>query len=346
MKEDSESKPTTDRARRAGSSRVVNDLHRFGPEAAGEPLSVEASVDYCRRLAMAHYENFSVASWLLPRRIRKDFYAIYAYCRWSDDLADELDDPDRSRTLLDWWLHSLQGCFDGQPCTHPVFVALGPAIDRYRLSIEPFQDLISAFVDDQTIQRYDTDVGLRDYCRRSANPVGRILLRIANIDSDETLRLSDSICTGLQLANFCQDLRIDARRGRLYLPRERWEGAGLSASDLLSCSYTDRTAAVLQDWVAYARGHLVDGLPLVSHGPRWLARDVQLFVRGGLAILDNIRRHRYDVWGHSIEVSKGQQLALLARALVWPRSVSVPRASHAHPWNGQPMHGPTTRTSP
>ena len=194
------------------------DLALYGPEAKiPKPFRPAQGRKYCRRLARGHYENFTVVSWLLPRRLRQHFYNVYAYCRWADDLADEPGDPQKSLALLDWWEKELRDCYAGK-VRHPVFVALTETIRRFDIPIDPFVDLLVAFRQDQRIRCYDNLAQLTEYCRYSANPVGRLILYLGKCHSPERAQLSDSICTGLQLANFWQDVARDYEMGRVYLP--------------------------------------------------------------------------------------------------------------------------------
>ncbi|MEQ1824921.1 MAG: squalene synthase HpnC [Pirellula sp.] len=312
---------TTDPSHRAGQHAVILDLARFGPDTIFSPVPLAQARIYCKSLAKKHYENFSVASLMVPRLIRQDFYNIYAFCRWSDDLADELDSPQDSAQLLTWWHGELHRCFRGE-AEHPVFVALNDTRIRHQLRVEPFDDLIDAFVQDQTVFRYETNRELLDYCARSANPVGRILLRTGKVEPEQAIEFSDKICTGLQIANFCQDIRRDASIGRIYLPRERWGGCDLDENQILSGTASPGLIRALRDWVQYARGLILGGLPLAQYCPRWLARDVQLFARGGLTILRNIEMAGFDVWSRPIRVSKSQKLGLLLRAIIQPRSIN------------------------
>ena len=204
----------------------AESLREWGPEAVDRPtLSLADAEAWCRRLARAHYENFSLVSCLLPRGLRQHFFNVYAYCRWADDLADEISDRARSLELLGWWRDELAACYNGQS-RHPVFVALSQTIAECSIPAEPFADLISAFEQDQRVFAYDTFEQLRDYCCRSANPVGRLVLHVCGEFSDENAAWSDSICTGLQLANFWQDVARDYDMGRIYLPREDCERFG------------------------------------------------------------------------------------------------------------------------
>ncbi|WP_168164168.1 squalene synthase HpnC [Pirellula sp. SH-Sr6A] len=324
---------------RQGSALVREDLLRFGPqhcpvqsilppEIASRQLrplcTLEEAESYCRHLVGAHYENFSVVSRLLPKPLRQDVANIYAYCRWSDDLADEMDSPQQSQFLLDWWGGLLDDCFRGD-AIHPVYVALRTTIEKHGLVRKPFEDLIHAFVQDQTQTRYDSDEELDRYCAGSANPVGRLLLALANVRDPESERASDAICTGLQLANFCQDMRMDAMRGRIYFPRQRWARQGVTEQEILNGNVSSRLRRAVQDWCFFAEGKLVEGLPLVKRVPYWLARNVQLFVRGGLSILHAIEDAQFDVWSREIEVRRSTKIGLLVRGWLQPRSTSAKR---------------------
>ncbi len=198
-------------------SSFAAELNQYGPEAPVRRISLARGRRYCRRLARRHYENFTVASLLLPRYLRQHFYNIYAYCRWADDLADEAGDPRRAMDLLGWWEKQLHGCYRGQ-WSHPVFVALGDTIRKFNIPPDPFVNLLVAFRQDQQVTRYETFDHLLNYCRYSANPVGRLILHLGECGTAEREVLADSICTGLQLANFWQDVARDWDRGRIYLP--------------------------------------------------------------------------------------------------------------------------------
>ncbi len=286
------------------------------------PSRAEA-LAYCRRLARAHYENFQVASWLLPRSLRPHFYNLYAYCRWSDDLADEISSPQESQRLLDWWEGQLQDCYRGL-ARHPVFVALSVTIEQFAIPIRPLADLLVAFRQDQRVTRYETINELLDYCRNSANPVGRLVLYLGRSCDEQRSALSDSICTGLQLANFCQDVAGDWDRGRIYLPQESLRAAGYTTDmyERRMCNSAFRN--LLAQEVDRAEHYLRAGQPLVEQVPRALQVDVALFVAGGLAILDAIRRSDYDVWARRPVVSKFAQMRLLLGCL-WNPSQPRPR---------------------
>src|SRR5690242_543979 len=216
---------------RAMATTFATDLARFGPDRSYRPPPRAQARLYCERLARSHYENFSVASTLLPRHLIRHFHAIYAYCRWADDLADEAGGGAHALSLLRWWRDELLNCYDGWP-HHPVFVALQDTICRFGIPPQPFLDLLSAFEQDQVVKRYDTFEQLLDYCRCSANPVGRLVLYLCEAFDDGRAALSDHICTALQLANFWQDVARDFAIGRVYLPGEDCKRFGYSENDL------------------------------------------------------------------------------------------------------------------
>jgi squalene synthase HpnC len=290
---------------------VIDELAAWGPRAAQfEQVTPAAAADYCRRLALGHYENFPVATWALPPRLRQHFYNVYAYCRWADDLGDEVGDPARALELLAWWRDELSACYAGAP-RHPVFVALAPTIRQFDLPRAPFDDLISAFEQDQRVREYDTFAQLRDYCRRSADPVGRIVLRLCECWREETLAWSDSICTGLQLANFWQDVARDMDIGRIYLPREDRQRFCYTDADLAARTTNEAFLSLMCFEVRRARECLEAGWPLVDVMPGRLQVDIELFIRGGLRILREIERINYRVWELRPVVNKGQFVWLL-----------------------------------
>lgn len=292
------------------------ELARHGPAAAGAaPPSLDESLAYCRQLARRHYENFAVASRLLPRSQRQHFANIYAYCRWSDDLADETSGAAESLALLDWWEEQLDDCYAGR-ASHPVFVALKQTIRDFDIPPEPFRALLSAFRQDQRVARYDTFDELLDYCRRSANPVGRLVLFLGRSHDEDRGRLSDSICTGLQLANFWQDVADDWRRGRVYLPLEDCRRFGFAESDFAAGKATASFRQLMTFEVDRAETWLRAGLPLVDRLPGWLSGDIWLIVNGGLQILNKIRAVEFDVWSRRPRVSRFDQARLLAGCLL------------------------------
>ncbi len=294
----------------------ARDLKRFGP-AATRPLPLAQAQAYCRQLAHSHYENFSVASLLLPRRLLPHFHAIYAYCRWADDLADEVADNNDSLRLLAWWREELLRCYAGQP-VHPVMVALQPTIQCFRIPDRPFLDLLVAFEQDQRIKRYRTYEDLLGYCRNSANPVGHLILYLGEVFEPERAALSDWICTALQLANFWQDVARDLDIGRIYLPQKDLERFGYSEADLLARRFTPSFAALMRFQVDRTRQLFHKGWPLIERMPDDLKGDVELFLRGGLAILGKIEACGYNVLTRRPALGKWQKGALLLLVL-WRR---------------------------
>ncbi len=283
------------------------------PAAEPAPWTLDTARAYTRLLTRTHYENFTVASWLLPRRLRQPLADLYAYCRWADDLADETGDPRRSLEWLDWWHTNLDACWSGE-ATHPVFIALDATRREFDLPRQPFVDLLEAFRRDQFQTRYRTWDEVLDYCRGSANPVGRLVLSLAGARSDAHDRWSDCICSGLQIANFCQDVARDATLGRIYLPLDTWTRVGCCEQDFLNGVVTDPLRDAVAAGCLQASDLLEAGRPLVSHVPRWLRYDLELFLAGGHAVLRAIRERRYDVWTIRPTVGRTAKLRLAAHA--------------------------------
>jgi squalene synthase HpnC len=290
-----------------------DDLRRFGP-GGRVPVSRAEALAYCARLTADHYENFSVVTWLTPREHRPAFQSIYAFCRWSDDLGDEVGDPTRSLELLDWWKAELRAMYEGE-VHHPVMVALQETVRRYEIPIAPFEALIDAFSQDQTVTEYDSYDQLLDYCTRSANPVGHLVLHVAGAYTEENAVLSNATCTALQLANFWQDVARDLAMGRIYLPREDRQRFDYSEADLRSLRFTKAFADLMEFELERTRGLFEKGRPLVRRIPGALAVDVDLFTRGGLAILDRIKALNYDVLTTRPRLGKWTKIWLLGRAM-------------------------------
>lgn len=300
------------------------------PDAAPSP---EEARDYCRRLAETHYENFHVASRFLPKALRPHFHAIYAYCRVSDDLGDEVGDSAQALALLDLWARELDACYEGR-ARHPVFVALGETIRARSIPKEPFADLLAAFRQDQRVARYPTMRDLLGYCRFSANPVGRLVLYACGEADEERFRLSDATCTALQLANFWQDVRRDYAKGRIYLPQEDMARHGVGEETIASGKATPQFRELLRSEVEFARRLFEEGLPLAGRVRRDLAVDLELFSRGGLEILRAIERLDYDVLSSRPSLSKSAKLRLAlhvagGKALPFLRLGSRPRRKAA-----------------
>ncbi len=277
--------------------------------------TAEESLGYTRWLATNHYENFHVASALLPKRLHQDFYNVYAFCRWADDLGDEMGNAAESLRLLEWWRQGLEMMYAGQT-EHPVFVALEGTVKRHGLPKEPFADLIRAFVQDQTVQRYESWEDVLGYCRYSANPVGRLVLRLCGYADDERDRLSDATCTALQLANFWQDVAVDLDKGRVYLPLEVLRRHGYSVEELTALRFNDGFRRAMREAVGVARRLFEQGLPLVGTVDGRLAFDLELFSRGGMKVLEKIERQDYNVLARRPAISKLERVGLLASSFV------------------------------
>ena len=315
----------------------VQQLEAYGPDRC-ETLSVEQARAWCGRLARGRYENFTVLSRLVPGDLRDDFAAVYAFCRWADDLGDEVGHTERSLELLAWWRRELEQCFDGAP-RHPVFIALAPTIERHDLPIEPFDDLIQAFEQDQVVKRYDTWEQLIDYCRRSANPVGRLVLMVSGEPrDDETFMYADAICTALQLTNHWQDVRRDILdRDRMYVPQtriaiedfeERLRASARQgyAVDQVFLQQSRRIirGCVESTWPLFEEGEKL--LPLLSPSTRPI---VWLFCAGGEHVLRMIEMWNYETALHRPVMGRGTRMALVARAwlkarLAWGRKEAMP----------------------
>jgi squalene synthase HpnC len=280
------------------------------PEEA--PTEAEAR-EYCRRLARTHYENFSVASWFLPKPLRQHFFNVYSYCRISDDLGDEVGDTTASLNLLDQWEAELNACYDGHP-RHPVFVALAETVQKFEIPKSEFLDLLTAFRQDQTVSRYATFDGLLGYCRFSANPVGHLVLYLCGYRDAERRQLSDYTCTALQLANFWQDVSADYAKGRIYLPLEDLRRFGVSEGEIQDDRNTPPFCAMMRFEVERAREWFAQGLPLAKKVNRELALDIELFSRGGLEILNAIEGQGYAVLGRRPAISRTRKLTLVMLA--------------------------------
>jgi squalene synthase HpnC len=282
--------------------------------ALSETYSKTTAEQYTRWLATHHYENFHVVTFLLPKRLHQDFYNVYAFCRWADDLGDEIGDRAESLRLLHWWRQELDAMVQGR-VQHPVFVALEATVQKYDLPIQLFSDLITAFEQDQKVTRYQNWSELFGYCRISANPVGRLVLRLCGYADEERDRMSDSTCTALQLANFWQDVTVDFQKDRVYLPLDLLSKHGYSVEQLGARQFNAAFRAVMRDAVAVARKLFLEGLPLARTVSKRLAFDLELFSRGGMRVLDKIERQDYNVLAKRPAISKLERLQLLFTSL-------------------------------
>jgi squalene synthase HpnC len=282
--------------------------------------SLAEAEQYCARLARSHYENFSVATWFLPPRLRQPFCNVYAYCRISDDLGDEVGDPAASLALLDEWQAELDACYAGNP-RHPVFVALAGTVRQFDIPKQEFINLLTAFRQDQVVTRYETFDDLLGYCVNSANPVGHLVLYLCGYRDAARQKLSDFTCTALQLANFWQDVSIDFEsKGRIYLPLEDLRRFGVSEADLAARQNTPAFREMMKFEVARARDWFLQGEPLIGQVAKELALDIELFSRGGQEILNAIEQQDFAVLGRRPSISKARKLKLLARA-AWGKLV-------------------------
>jgi len=288
------------------------EIMRHAPKAGCSPAAAQ---EYTRWLATHHYENFNVVSWLLPKALHQHFYNVYAYCRWADDLGDEVADPLRALQLLDWWERELDACYEGKP-SHPVFVALRQTIFTMDIPKHPFADLLRAFRQDQTTKRYPDWNAVLGYCVCSANPVGRLVLYLCGYRDEPRQRLSDATCTALQLANFWQDVSRDLDKGRIYIPLDAAAAHGITESDIVERRFDDRYVGLMQDLITRTRALFAEGLPLAKMVDKRLSIDLEMFSRGGLAVLDAIESIGYDTLHKRPAISKLKQARLLAGTLV------------------------------
>jgi squalene synthase HpnC len=278
---------------------------------------LEEAQAWCKYLATTHYENFHVATFFLPAALRPHFHSVYAFCRSSDDLGDEVADTATATRLLAAWRGMLHQCF-AQPelSRHPVYVALQPTIAEHHLPIEPFDDLISAFEHDQTHTHHESLASLEQYSRYSANPVGRLVLLVSGYRSEELFQLSDDICTGLQLANFYQDVVEDDARGRRYIPGDAMRRFGVTDEQIHDRRFNAEFRVMMQFLVDDARARLTRGQRIVKLVDKDLAATLSLFVKGGHAILDAIAAQGYDTLKSRPVVTKAAKLRLLGGALL------------------------------
>jgi squalene synthase HpnC len=277
------------------------------------PPTLDEAREFCAHLARSHYENFSVASWFLPKRLRQHFFNVYAYCRISDDLGDEVGDTAASLELLDQWERELDACYTGAP-RHPVFVALAETVREFDIPKQEFSDLLTAFRQDQTVTRFETFEDVLAYCHYSANPVGHLVLYLCGYHDAERQQLSDFTCTALQLANFWQDVSVDYAKGRIYLPLEDLRRFGVTEDDIAGNRNTASFCGMMKFEVERAHDWFRQGLPLVGKVDHELAIDLDLFSRGGQEILRAIEKQGYAVLGNRPSISKPRKLALVARA--------------------------------
>jgi squalene synthase HpnC len=284
------------------------------PELLNREWTLKESLEYTKWLATRHYENFHVVSFLLPKILHQDFYNVYSFCRWADDLGDEIGDTQESLRLLAWWRGELHAMFEGE-AKHPVFTALQYTVAAHSLPMDPFDDLITAFEQDQRVTRYNNFEELFEYCRYSANPVGRLVLGLCGYQDAARQELSDATCTALQLANFWQDVTVDWAKDRVYLPLDLLARHGTSVDAIAAGRFDDHFRAAMKEACEVAQKLFLKGLPLADQVDRRLAIDLDLFSRGGMKVLKKIEQQNYNVLAARPKISKVERVGLLLGAL-------------------------------
>jgi hydroxysqualene synthase len=293
------------------------ETDRPGDEGRSAPSLREAQ-RFCADLTRRHYENFPVASILIPARIRSAVQAIYAFARIADDFADEPAHEGRRLERLDEWRNMLDECFHGR-AIHPVFVALGDAVRRHALPPEPFRDLLEAFRTDVTCRRHEDFASLLRYCRLSANPVGRLILHLFGHDDPVLVGRSNAFCTALQLANHWQDVAIDLAKDRIYLPADEREACGVTEDDLRAGRVTDGFRRLMLDQIARVRILFSTARPLCDAVGGRLRWELRLTWLGGMRVLDRIEAAGCDVFGRRPKLGARDAAGILRRAVLWTR---------------------------
>jgi phytoene synthase len=288
-----------------------------GPQITAQNWTPDTAYQYCARLARSHYENFPVGSVLVPARLRKHFYSIYAFARTADDFADEAYDEEHTEQerldLLEEWRGMLHEAHGGR-ATHPIFIALAETIARYDLPINLFEDLLTAFAQDVIVRRYQSFDQVLDYCRRSANPIGRLILMLFGHRDPHLHAWSDDICTALQLANHWQDVRVDLEKDRIYLPSEDLARFGVGEEDLRSKRAGEAFQRLMKVEVDRARDLFARGKPLCTSVGGRLGLELRAVWRGGSHILDQIERNGYDVFTRRPVITSGDKMRILWQA--------------------------------
>lgn len=307
-------------------SAILQQLDTYGPQHC-EVLTYSQAAAYTQKLVRSQYENFSVVTWLLPRHLHEDFANVYAFCRWADDLGDETGDPRKSLELLAWWKKELADCYAGRP-RHPVFVALAQTVERHEIPSKPFEDLIDAFEQDQRVHRYENWDQVVDYCKRSADPVGRIVLYMGceNQPTERMFDYSDATCTALQLVNFWQDVRRDiVERDRIYVPADALAQSQLTHDDmvrhvrgekLLSDAEQRHYRAVIRSLVDRTWPLFEKGRQLLPLTPRDIRLPVRLFGMGGEAVMRAIEAMDYATLDHRPKLGKSAKAWLMLKAWI------------------------------
>ena len=290
---------------------LTRDLKRLSRRS----WTVPQALQFCEKLARDHYENFPVASILTPREKRPYVYAIYSFARIADDYADEpgLSTAERIDSLVEWE-EQLVEAYRGQ-AHHPVFIALREAVQRFEIPVELFRSLLKAFRSDVTTGRYETFDDVLDYCANSANPVGRLVLLLYNYRSETMMELSDSICTALQLTNFWQDVSVDLKKDRVYIPLEDLREFGYSEEELCQLQHTRAFKDLMCYQVDRTRDLFREGKPLLQEVGKDLRLELRLTWNGGMRILKHIERSDYNVLANRPTLSLFDKASLLISSL-------------------------------
>lgn len=287
------------------------------PLESGSTWTLEQAYQYCDQLARSHYENFPVGSILVPKRLRKHFHSIYSFARIADDFADEEygeEHTERERLeLIEQWHGMLIESLSGR-ARHPVFVALAQTRSQFDLPATLFEDLLSAFAQDVTVRRYQTFEQLLDYCRRSANPIGRLVLLLFGHRDEQLHSWSDDICTGLQLANHWQDVEIDLEKDRVYIPEEDLSRYGLSVNELRRRRVASEFKQLMRFQVGRARELFARGKPLCTSVGGRLGLELRAVWLGGMRILERLEQNGYDVFTRRPVITPADKFRILVRA--------------------------------
>ncbi len=300
-----------------------------------KPWHIEDSFKYCERLARMHYENFPVGAVLIPKKLRPHVWAIYAFARRADDIADEdFFEADRIPALEAWealLIESIQGRVN-----HPIFIALKESLRRFDLPVQLFKDLLTAFKMDVTIKRHAQFKDLLFYCHHSANPVGRLILLLFGYREEKLMLLSDKICTALQLANFWQDIAVDLKKNRIYLPQEDLAQFQYSEAELFQKSFNPNFKALMEFQVQRTEEMFKEGADLVKHLKGRLKWEIKCIILGGMKILSKIRELNFNTLAQRPAISKKEKLQLLMKSLFGFRQALQPRTSQQA--NSQDMY--------
>ena len=294
----------------------IESLYHIPVQPQGAAWTVTEAYTFCRTLTLSHYENFPVGSLLVPRSLRRHVHAIYAFARIADDFADEPCYEGQRLERLEDWDAQLQEAYQGR-AYHPVFLALAQTVNELDLPLALFRDLLTAFKMDVTVKRYETFDDVLGYCRYSANPVGRLILCLFDHRDPQLFAYSDCICTALQLANFWQDVAIDLKKNRIYIPRADQAECGYSELELFHHVYDARFQRLMHRQVQRTWALFEEGFPLVEHVPFPLSAELRFTWLGGVTILARTRQSVYRVFDRRPQLTKMDFLRLGWRSL-WP----------------------------